>query len=827
MKKVVIVESPAKAKTINRYLGSEFEVLASYGHIRDLPSKNGSVDPENQFAMIWEMGDRSQKHVSDIVKALRNADELYLATDPDREGEAISWHVQEVLRNQGVLVNQKVQRIVFHEITKNAIQQALKSPRAINQQLVDAYLARRALDYLVGFTLSPVLWRKLPGSKSAGRVQSVALRLIVERENEIEIFKTQEYWSLIADVLNTKSQGYQARLTHLFGKKLDKMDIKNEEEAQSAASAILERQYAIKSVERKQVKRNPAPPFTTSTLQQEASRKLGFSASRTMQVAQKLYEGVAIAGELTGLITYMRTDSVFISDEATKDIRGYIGQNYGDKYLPTSARQFKNKAKNAQEAHEAIRPSSVLRHPSTVVAYLDESQLKLYDLIWKRTVAAQMESALFNQVGVDIESTDQQIILRATGSTLAFDGYLKLYQEGVDDAVADDDDGKLLPLINEGEPANIAAVNPNQHFTQPPPRYSEASLVKKMEELGIGRPSTYASTLHVLQERQYVKLEKRQFIPEDRGRMVTSFLNNFFKRYVEYDFTAHLEEELDEISNGTRKWRDVLTTFWTAFKGTVDGTKELRITEVLDRLEEDMAFHLFHGNTESSRKCPQCQDGKLSLKLSRFGAFIGCSNYPECKFTRPVGEDESQGAEFFQADEPKVLGIDPETKASITLRKGPYGLYLQWDGEVETPKTEPTPVTKGKKKAPAAPKPKRVAIPADVDLTNVTLELALKLKQLPKKIGHHSETGELIVVGLGRFGPYVKCGDVFASIPKKEDMFDVDLERAIQLVEAKKLKIGGKPKKEVKTKVTAKSKTTAKPKASVKSKAASKQKKSS
>lgn len=798
MKKVVVVESPAKAKTINRYLGSEFEVLASYGHIRDLPSKNGSVLPDDQFSMVWEMDDRSKKHMADIAKALRHADELYLATDPDREGEAISWHVREVLRSQGSLVDHKVRRIVFHEITKNAIQQALKSPRDINQQLVDAYLARRALDYLVGFTLSPVLWRKLPGSKSAGRVQSVALRLIVQRENEIEAFKSQEYWSLMADMLNIKSESYQARLTHLFGKKLDKMDIKNEAEAQQAAAAILERQYAIKSVEKKQVKRNPAPPFTTSTLQQEASRKLGFSASRTMQIAQKLYEGVAIAGELTGLITYMRTDSVFISEEAIKDIRQYIQQIYGEPYLPGSVRQFKNKAKNAQEAHEAIRPTSVLRHPSEVATYLDESQLKLYELIWKRTVAAQMESAVFNQVGVDIESTDKQIILRATGSTIAFDGYLKLYQEGVDETAAEDEDGRLLPTINEGEAATVSAVNPNQHFTQPPPRYTEASLVKKMEELGIGRPSTYASILHVLQERQYVKLEKRQFVPEDRGRMVTSFLVNFFKRYVEYDFTAHLEEELDEISNGTRKWRDVLTTFWTAFKGTVDGTKELRITEVLDRLEDDMALHLFHGEAESGRHCPQCQDGKLSLKLSRFGAFIGCSNYPECKYTRTVGGDGTENVEMVQADEPKVIGVDPENKAEITLRKGPYGFYLQWDGGAEQVETAAQLKTKKK-----ADKPKRVAIPAGVDLTQVTLDMALTLKQLPKKIGGHPETDELMTIGIGRFGPYVKCGDVFASIPKNEDMFSIGVERAAQLVDAKKQKSAGKPKKEVKVKTKA------------------------
>lgn len=810
MKKVVVVESPAKAKTINRYLGKDFEVLASYGHIRDLPSKNGSVEPDKDFSMVWEIDDRSKKQVETIAKALKGADELYLATDPDREGEAISWHVKEVLEKQGSLVDQKVQRIVFHEITKGAIEQALKSPRDINQQLVDAYLARRALDYLVGFTLSPVLWRKLPGSKSAGRVQSVALRLIVERENEIEAFNTQEYWSLTAYLLNQKSEVYQAKLTHLFGTKLDKMDIKTEEEALKAAIAIKERQYSIKSVEKKQVKRNPAAPFTTSTLQQEASRKLGFGASRTMQIAQKLYEGVAIAGELTGLITYMRTDSVFISTEALNDVRTYIQKNYGQNYLPGQARAFKNKAKNAQEAHEAIRPTSVLRHPSEVANYLDDAQLKLYELIWKRTVASQMESAVFNQVGVDIESTDKQVILRATGSTIAFDGYLKLYQEGVDDVTANEEEGRLLPPLNEGESAIVSDVTPNQHFTQPPPRYSEASLVKKMEELGIGRPSTYASIIQVLQDRDYVRLEKRQFIPEERGRMVTSFLVNFFKTYVEYDFTAHLEEELDEISNGARKWRDVLKNFWASFKQTVDGTQDLRITEVLENLDKDMAFHLFHSKEESGRECPQCKEGKLSLKLSRYGAFIGCSNYPDCKYTRQVGNDESANNEQAQIDEPKLIGKDPETLADITLRKGPYGFYLQWgEGGEEVTTTN----AKGKTKVTKT-KPKRVAIPAGMDPMTITMTDALSLKQLPKLIGPHPETGDVMSVGLGRFGPYVKCGNVFASIPKNEDMFSITLERAIELVEAKKQK-GPAParsfKKTTKTAAkTSKAKKTAK-----------------
>ena len=528
MKNVVIVESPAKAKTINRYLGKDFTVLASFGHIRDLPSKNGSVRPDESFAMTWETDDRAKKHIAEIAKAVRGADHLYLATDPDREGEAISWHVQQVLSDQGALSpNTQVERIVFHEITKTAVQHALENPRAINQELVEAYLARRALDYLVGFTLSPVLWRKLPGSRSAGRVQSVALRLVVEREAEIDVFKPQEYWSITAQLMTPRKEKFIGRLTHLNGKKLDKFDLNTQKKAEAACEVIRQQSLSVSNLEKRQVKRHPAAPFITSTLQQEASRKLGYGASRTMQLAQRLYEGVEIAGETTGLITYMRTDSIQIAQEALGAARHYIEKSYGKPYLPPSPRVFKNKSKNAQEAHEAIRPTDVSRHPEDVRGYLDDAQFKLYELIWKRTVASQMESALFDQVTVEMASPDKQIILRATGSTLTFDGFLKLYQEGVDDEADKDEEDRLLPLLSMGEKVDQNQVTPNQHFTQPPPRYSEASLVKKLEELGIGRPSTYASIIHVLQERDYVRLEKRQFIPEERGRLVTIFFSQF------------------------------------------------------------------------------------------------------------------------------------------------------------------------------------------------------------------------------------------------------------------------------------------------------------
>jgi DNA topoisomerase-1 len=812
MKNVVVVESPAKAKTIYRYLGKDFTVLASFGHIRDLPSKNGSVRPDEGFDMTWEIDDRAKKHIAEIATAVRGADHLYLATDPDREGEAISWHVQQVLTEQGALSSKTtVQRIVFHEITKTAVQHALETPRAINKELVDAYLARRALDYLVGFTLSPVLWRKLPGSRSAGRVQSVALRLVVEREAEIEAFIPQEYWSVTAQLLTPRNEKFISRLTHLNGKKLDKFSLPNEEQAQAACKAIRERQFSVATLEKRQVKRHPAAPFITSTLQQEASRKLGFGATRTMQLAQRLYEGVQIGGEVTGLITYMRTDSIQIAGEALAAARRYIEASYGKQYLPGSPRVFKNKSKNAQEAHEAIRPTQLSRRPEEVRLYLDEAQYKLYDLIWKRTIASQMESALFDQVTVDMASADAQVTLRATGSTLTFDGFLKLYQEGVDDEADKDENGEgnLLPVMSMGEAIVQDKVIPNQHFTQPPPRYSEASLVKKLEELGIGRPSTYASIINVLQERDYVRLEKRQFIPEERGWLVTSFLVNFFNKYVQYDFTANLEGELDEISSGALAWKDVLTRFWEPFHGVTDATQNLRTTEVIDRLEEDLSFHLFHGQDEATRICPTCQTGRVSLKLSRFGAFLGCSNYPECRYTRPLGKEDAENPAQAM-EEPKEIATDPDTGESITLRKGPYGYYLQWgdEGTVSAqqvaPEKETSEKVKGvkkttkkasKPKAKKAAKPKRVSLPATMAPDQVTQDVAMRLKAIPFTVGQHPETGVSLSVGLGRFGPYVKFGDQFASIPKSYDFLILSLEEAIAIVNAKIEKIasgGGK-----------------------------------
>lgn len=797
MKNVVIVESPAKAKTIHRYLGKDFTVIASFGHIRDLPSKNGSVRPDEDFAMTWETDDRSKKHIAEIAKAIKGAENLYLATDPDREGEAIAWHVYQVLKDQGALSPQtEVKRIVFHEITKTAVQHSLEHPRTINRELVEAYLARRALDYLVGFTLSPVLWRKLPGSRSAGRVQSVALRLVVEREAEIEAFKPQEYWSITAQLLTPRQEKFFGRLTHLNGKKLDKFDISTQAQAEAACDAIRQRNVAVTNLEKRQVKRHPAAPFITSTLQQEASRKLGYGASRTMQIAQKLYEGIEVGGETTGLITYMRTDSIQIANEALLSARGFIEKSYGKPYLPASPRVFKSKAKNAQEAHEAIRPTDISRHPDQLRKYLDDQQFKLYELIWKRTVASQMESASFDQVTVEMSSSDKQITLRATGSTLTFDGFLKLYKEDVDeDETEKEEEDRLLPAMSMGESIGQEKVMPNQHFTQPPPRYSEASLVKKLEELGIGRPSTYASIIQVLQDRDYVRLEKRQFIPEERGRLVTVFLVNFFNKYVQYDFTANLEEELDEISQGKLPWKSVLTDFWNPFHETTESTQNLRTTEVIDRLERDLSFHLFHGEDESTRVCPLCKTGRVSLKLSRFGAFLGCSNYPECRYTRPLGNnaDESPSA---LPEEPKDVGQDPDTDEVITLRKGPYGYYLQWGDETtssaqkakkDDTKEETTGkgISKKKTKKSTKAKPKRVSLPANTSPDDVTIEMALRLKSLPFEIGVHPETGEKLSVGLGRFGPYVKFGQQFASIPKTYDFINLSLDDAVQIVNAK------------------------------------------
>ncbi|MBI1954448.1 MAG: type I DNA topoisomerase, partial [Proteobacteria bacterium] len=611
-----------------------------------------------------------------------------------------------------------------------------------------AYLARRALDYLVGFNLSPILWRKLPGARSAGRVQSVALRLIVEREEEREKFISEEFWTIFAHCLTKNHQPFKAKLTYLDGKKLDKLFIKTEHQAKELVKRLLHHNFIVDSVETKQVKRHPAAPFTTSTLQQEASRKLGFGAKKTMQIAQQLYEGIDIAGETTGLITYMRTDSTHLSQDATSAIRQFIDQQFGSRYLPSSQRHYKTKTKNAQEAHEAIRPTDIHQTPQSLTPYLDATQIKLYELIWRRAVASQMQSALFDQVNIDLLSTDKTIGLHTTGTTLHFDGYLKVYQEGQDDQ---EDENILLPVMNKGEAITLKEVIPDQHFTQPSPRYTEASLVKKLEELGIGRPSTYATIISVLQDRKYVRLEKRQFIPEDRGRLVTAFLTNFFKKYVEYDFTAQLEEQLDDISAGERDWQLVLSDFWQPFKDTVDSTQGLRTSQVIELMENNLESYLFPKNEDGqdSRKCPQCQVGRLGLKLSRFGAFLGCSNYPECRYIHPIGDSEPEEQEDI------VIGQDPKTQETIILKKGPYGYYLQWGEGV---------------------KPKRVSIPQGVEPSTIDLQKALHLKELPWTIGVHPETQNAIVLGIGRFGPYIKYQGAFFSFPKSEDFFNINLE---------------------------------------------------
>jgi DNA topoisomerase-1 len=761
---VVVVESPAKAKTINKYLGSDYTVLASYGHVRDLPAKDGSVRPDEDFAMDWAVDDRAEKRIRDIVQALKGADALFLATDPDREGEAISWHVREVLRHRRALKDIPVKRVVFNEVTKTAVLEAFRNARELNDELVDAYMARRALDYLVGFTLSPVLWRKLPGSRSAGRVQSVALRLVCEREAEIEAFKAREYWTVESNFQTADRASFSARLTHLDEKKLDKFDLATEADAKAAVAAVeSERGWFVYKLEQRQVRRNPQPPFTTSTLQQEASRKLGLGTSRTMQLAQRLYEGIELGGETVGLITYMRTDGVQLSQDAIGAARRLIERDYGPQYRPEQPRQYKTVAKNAQEAHEAIRPTDLFRKPQDVAKFLDPEQLRLYELIWKRTVASQMESAVLDQVTADIHGAAGRAAFRATGSVLRFDGFLKLYQEGRDDEA--DEENRRLPPLKERDALTRLDVKPDQHFTEPPPRYSEASLVKKLEELGIGRPSTYASIIQVLLDRTYVKLEKKRFIPEDRGRLVTAFLQRFFERYVEYGFTADLEHRLDEISDGRADWKEVLRLFWTDFSTAVTDTTDLSFSQVLDALDEALGPHFFpdDGSGHDPRLCPGCGKGRLSLKLGKFGAFIGCANYPECRFTRPLAVDSGKdGEETGETDNgPKLLGTDPATAKPVTLRKGPYGPYVQLGEAAE------------------AEKPKRVSLPKSMKPAELDLAQALALLSLPRDIGTHPETGEPITAGIGKFGPYLKLGKTYKSLSAQDDVLTIGINRAV------------------------------------------------
>jgi DNA topoisomerase-1 len=774
--KVVVVESPSKAKTINKYLGPGYEVLASFGHIRDLPAKDGSVDPDNDFKMLWEIDPQSQKRVNDIAHALKGADTLILATDPDREGEAISWHVLEALNEKKALKSQKIERVVFNAITKQSVTEAMKHPRAIDGALVDAYLARRALDYLVGFTLSPVLWRKLPGARSAGRVQSVALRLVCDRELEIEKFVAKEYWSIVAKLATPRGDSFEARVVGADGQKIQRLDIGSGVQATDLKNALEGAKFTVASVEAKPARRNPPPPFTTSTMQQEASRKLGFAPAIAMRLAQRLYEGVEIDGETTGLITYMRTDGIDLAPEAITDLRTMIGKNFGKEYVPGSPRTYQNKSKNAQEAHEAVRPTSASRTPAEVAKYVDRDQARLYELIWNRAVASQMESAELERTTVDIVATNgaRNIELRATGQVVKFDGFLTLYQEGQDEA-SDDEESRRLPAMSEKDNLTKQSIEAAQHFTEPPPRFSEAALVKRMEELGIGRPSTYASILQVLQDRGYVRIDKKRLIPEDKGRVVVGFLESFFQRYVEYDFTASLEEQLDKVSNNEMNWKKVLEDFWTGFIGAVNDIKELRITQVLDALNDLLEPHIFPARADGGdvRQCPTCGTGKLSLKVGRFGAFIGCSNYPECRFTRQM----TPGAGGQQST--KVLGVDPVTNLEVTLRGGRFGNYLQL-GEQAPVEKRP----KGSKgpKPPAPEKPKRASLPKGIVPEDIDLDKALALLSLPREVGISPEDGEPILAGVGRFGPYVKHGKVYASLEEGDDVLTVGLNRAMHLI---------------------------------------------
>lgn len=775
--KLLVVESPAKAKTINKYLGSDYEVIASFGHIRDLPAKDGSVDPENDFAMLWETEGRGAKQVAEIAKAARNAEKIILATDPDREGEAISWHVLEALNQKRAIKGIPVERVTFNAVTKEAVQHALANPRRIDQALVDAYLARRALDYLVGFTLSPVLWRKLPGARSAGRVQSVALRLVCDREREIEAFRAREYWSLIATLATGTGATFDARLSGADGKKITRLDIGTSEEAAVFKAALESAAFSVAEVEAKPVKRHPYPPFQTSTLQQEASRKLGMAPARTMQLAQRLYEGVDIGGETVGLITYMRTDGVDMDGSAITAARSVIGKEFGEKYVPGVPRKYIVKAKNAQEAHEAIRPTDLGRLPAMVARHLEPEQAKLYELIWKRTIASQMESASLERTTVDIAAKvgARQLELRATGQVVLFDGFLTLYQESRDDE--EDEDSKKLPPMKAGDPLEKRAIAADQHFTEPPPRFSEASLVKRMEELGIGRPSTYAATLATLRDREYVRIEKKRLVPEDKGMLVTAFLESFFKRYVEFDFTASLEEKLDRVSNAEIDWKALLREFWEEFTKAIAGTKELRVTEVLEALNGILGEHVFPARADGGdpRSCQVCGTGTLSLKLGKFGAFVGCSNYPECRFTRPLTVSAAEGeatAEGGQAQPGvRILGKDPATGQDVSVRDGRFGPYVQL-GEGE--------------------KPKRGSLPKGESAGSLDLERALALLSLPREVARHPESGEPILAGIGRYGPYVQHGKTYANLDKGDDVLALGANRAIDLIVAKESGAGGR-----------------------------------
>jgi len=804
MKNLLIVESPAKAKTIGKYLGKDYEVIASFGHIRDLPSKPGSVNPDNDFAMDYQISPKSTKHVSEMVTRAKNCENLILAPDPDREGESIAWHVLETLKQKKALKpTTKIQRVVFNAITKNSVIEAIKQPRKIDMNLVDAQQARRALDYLVGFTLSPILWKKLPGSRSAGRVQSVALRIICDREDEIEAFKSEEYWDVKVDLTNRSGQKVIANLTHINGKKLEKFSIINEVQAKEISKILEEKAYNVSEINRKEVKRRPYAPFITSSLQQEASRKLGFTARKTMQIAQKLYEGIDIDGESQGLITYMRTDGVYVAPEAIDAVRNFIGKEYGNKYLPANPIVYNNKVKNAQEAHEAIRPADFSLPPIKIKKYLEADFFALYDLIWKRTVASQMQDVVMDQVSAIIITKSAYAELRAVGSVIKFDGFYVLYKEVDEDNVEEDE--KILPELKSGDVLDLVKVNPAQHFTEPPPRYNEASLVKKLEELGIGRPSTYASIISVLQDREYVKLEKRRFIPEERGRLVTMFLKEFFATYVEYDYTAKLEDDLDIISNGKLDWKKFLQQFWLNFNRNIKEVGEKSITEILDVINKKVSPHIFgideNGNVKN--KCPSCETGVLGIKIGRYGVFVGCSNYPECKHTSQIdqggaGNETEEGQFKERFDEPKSLGFYDDKGSEIFLKKGPYGFYIELlkkDSEEEKPKEKVEKKVKGKiskaKSKDKAPKPKRVSVPKGMAMENLDLKTAKKLLTLPREIGINPETGLKIMASIGPFGPYLLHNGIYASV-KEDDILEIGLDRAISVIAEDSLKKAAK-----------------------------------
>ena len=761
---LVIVESPAKAKTINKYLGNNYNVLASFGHVRDLPSKNGSVDPENDFSFEWEVSNTSKKHIKEIYDAAESSSNIFLATDPDREGEAIAWHIIELLNKKKLTKDKSIKRVVFSEITKSAVKNGIDNPRELDHSLVDAYLARRALDYLFGFSLSPVLWRKLPGAKSAGRVQSVALRLICEREVEIESFDPQEYWKIKAN-LEVVDNNIEASLTHYNGEKVDKFSFKNEEDAKKVTESFKGQNFKFTDITKKPASRNPDAPFSTSTLQQTASSIFGYGASRTMQIAQRLFQGVEIDGETTGLITYMRTDSTDLSKEAIHSYRDFIQKNFNSSYLPKEIRSFKSKkAKNAQEAHEGIRPTDILRKPEEMKKYLDEDGFKLYNLIWKRSLASQMSSASFERTAISISSENETIKLRANGSIQTFDGFLNIYSEFNKKPETieseDNEDDKDLPSITLNDSIDNVKPASSQHYTLPPPRYSEATLVKKLEELGIGRPSTYASIISVLKMRNYVEVEKNRFVPEDRAILITGFLKGFFSKYIDYEFTAEMEESLDEITSGTINWKEFLDKFWKNFSSNIGEVTDLRITNVLDHLNESLKNHIFveAEGKDITRECPTCS-GQLSLKVSRFGAFVGCSNYPECKFTRPISPKKMK-----EVVEDKVLGIDEETKKEIKLLSGRFGPYIQL-GDNDT-----------------KDKPKRSSVPKGIPAAEIDLAKANYLLSLPREIGLHPESGEMITINYGRYGGYLSCAEKNASLEDISEFFEIGINRAVSLL---------------------------------------------